>query len=101
MTLSEIEGPISASDLIRNKEGPWLQGVEDSSDLKNESATQTADKYRISNKEFRIMKFFSFDIRYSLFDIYPPTFWGGPVLFCRSLDSKGGDRRGVAEGYFK
>ena len=71
MTLSEIEGPVSVSDLIRNKEGPWLQGVEDSSDLKNESATQTADKYRISNKEFRMMKFlfFPFDIRYSLFDI--------------------------------
>jgi len=27
------------------------------------------NEYRISNKECRIIKYFSFDIRYSLFDI--------------------------------
>ena len=30
--------------------------------------------------------FFHFDIHYSLFDIYPPIFCGGPVLFSKSLN---------------
>ena len=59
--------PISASNLNRND--LRIQGVEDSSELKNE--------YRISNKEFRIKKFSSIFIR--LF------FVADSVLFIKSL----------------
>ena len=50
-----------------------IQGVKGSSEIKNE--------YRISNKKFRIMKFYSFDI-------YPPIFLAGSIpcsIFCGSL----------------
>jgi hypothetical protein len=33
--------------------------------------------------------FFHFDIHYSLFDIYPPIFCGGPVLFSKPLSPYG------------
>jgi hypothetical protein len=42
-----------------------VQRAQGSQEIKNESATRRADKYRISNKEYRIMKFFP--LRYFLF----------------------------------
>jgi len=42
---------------------------------------------RISNIEQGMSNYeVSFDIRYSLFDIYPPIFCGGAVLFNKSLN---------------
>jgi hypothetical protein len=55
--------------------------------LARHPATDTAGKKRISNIEQGMSNyevFSSFDIHYSLFDIYPPIFCGGPVLFNKS-----------------
>ena len=79
-TLSNIEGPISASCLNRNY-NQRIQNTDFSSQNKNFSFK---NEYRMSNKEYRLMKF--------PFDIYPPYLWRvlflvhySAVLFLKSL----------------